>query len=151
MRAYWIDVVWTAVVVLAIVGAILQLSVWLVTISIIAAVIVHVVSSTQQANAARIDHIKKQIDELYAPWAKVAKARLEREASDYGARFQQHMESELGALHRHLAQPATLAAYDEIVRGGTWRGEADVKLARTFLDDHQRLVEAYRRLTGTVP
>ena len=150
-QASWIDIVWAAVVAFAILAAVSQLSLWLVAISIIAAVVAHVVSSRQTTNAARADHIKRQIDELYAPWTKVAKARIQRAASDYGPRFQQHMESELGQLHRHLAEPATLAAYNQTVRGGKWGGEADLRLAHAFLEDYERLVEEFRRLTRTGP
>ena len=74
MKLYQVDIVLVAVVAVAVLAAIFQFNGWLVAISIIAAVIIHVVSSGKQTRAAQIDYTKRQIDELYAPWAKVAAA-----------------------------------------------------------------------------
>jgi len=139
--------VWGVIAIVAVVAAYLQQSVVLVAIPIVAGVLAQIVSGRNEKKRTGIERVRAQIELLYAPWLKVAKARLERDA-EYSTRFRQHMTSELGELHRHLAAPATLAAYDDLEREGTWGGDAERKVAQAFLDDYARLVAEFRRLTG---
>lgn len=144
MRIRWTATMSVAVVAFAIVAAIFQFNAWLVALSIVVAVVSVAVSTEQETKKARAEHIKRQLDELYGPWAQIAKMRLQHEMPD----FRQYMTHELGELRLHLAEPATLAAYLRLEREGKWGGSEELELARAFLSDHGRLVEEYHRLTG---
>ena len=89
--------------------------------------------------------LKDRIDTLYAPFLQVARSMLERK--DYLGRFVRHMDRELGQLHRHLALPATIEAFDKRRNAGVSDEVWAKDLARAFIRDYNRLVEAYRRAT----
>lgn len=147
LRAHWLTLFWVAVAAITLLAAALQVNAALVAIPILTGVVVQVVSTRREKGRARLEHVRTQIDVLYAPWTRVAEALLERSPdTGYVQRFRQHMDGELGQLHRHLAEDSTLAAYDSPDRKGLGAYEADLKLARVFLEDHRRLVEEFRRL-----
>ncbi len=147
MKVRWTEVFWIASAVVAVVAALSGFSVLLAAVPVVAAAIAQILASRREAKADRADLAKKKIDELYGPWAQIAKMRLQHAMPD----FRQYMTHELGELRLHLAEPATRAAYLRLDREGKWGGAEELEFARAFLADHERLVDEYRRLTGSGP